>query len=165
MLAARHAVLAATLLLPAAAQAQRPVRTATATLAVTAYVTPVLTIEAIDAVPAMAAVLEASHAAWSNRILVRANVPHRVLVRPANGGTAELRGPDGRWITASASNPLDLSGTLGQATHRVECRGPAAGCALSYELRSTNEQFPMRVTGSLNRASNAAAVSSIATSS
>lgn len=165
MIPARHVALIAALLLPAAMQAQRPARFATATVAVTAYVNPVLTIEAIAESPAVAQAGEAAGPAWTSRVAVRGNLPHQVLVRPAGGATAQLRAAGGQWVSADALTPLDLAGTLGQSIHEVECRGTADACALSYELRSTDARFPMRVTGSLRRAAPVAAVSTVATTS
>lgn len=174
-MSARHVAIALALLLPASLHAQRPARSATATLAVTAQVLPVLVIDAIETSADIAGSDTAGVGAdggpvtgdaapvWDNRVVVRANVPHQVLVRPPAGGTVALRSAGGRWVAASSAAPLDLRGAPGEAAHEVECRGTTEACALTFELRSSDPRYPMRVTGVVHRASRVAAVASIAT--
>lgn len=162
MLRLRHAAAATLLLLPVEALAQQGAKSATASMAVTAYVAPFLAVQGIA--PAATGPAD-SGSPVVDLLSVRANVPHRVLVRPAASGTVSVRTPTGRWIAASAAAPMEFAGAIGDATHRVECRGAAGACSLVYELQSTDPSFPVRTTASFDRAAGASAVSRIATTS
>lgn len=161
MLRLRHAVTAAVLLLPASALAQRPV-SVSATVTVTARVAAILDIVAIQ--PA-AASSGASGGNGADLVSIRANVPHRVAVRPAGTATAELRTGGGQWVAATAFRPMEFAGGMGESTYRVECRGTADACNLVYELRSSDPEFPVRTSGSYNRIAGASGVTRIATTS
>lgn len=160
MIPLRHAALAAMLLLPATALAQRPAGSATATIQVTAFVPPVLQVEAIASGPWQAA---DSGATWASNVAVRANLEHRVLVRPTHGAPVALRGPSGQWVVATATAPLHFAGVRGDATHAIECRGTAEACVLTFELRSMDPQFPMRVFSSVGWVAAGAAMTTVAT--
>lgn len=160
MIPPRYLALAASLFLPAIASAQQGARSASATLRVTAFVAPVLRIEAITPSQLLSAA-----STWGSTLASRANVEHRVVVRPAHGATVTLRGPTGGWVTVTAAAPLHFAGALGDVAHRIECRGSLQACMLTFELRSTDMQFPIRVTSSVGPVAGGAAVTSAATSS
>lgn len=85
------------------------------------------------------------------RVTVRGNVSHRLVVSAGMDASTEIRVPRAGWVVASAGRAVvGETDMLGETTYLVQCRRntadgltAAGGCGLVFELESTDPAFPV----------------------